>query len=123
MNYDELKEIVTRHGFVIDKYDSKCINEHLYIHANNTMFDDTGCDDVLATVIFGKAHKFIRILWFDKLSISKKSLVFSEVKKGEDYDSKDLAQKIEKRFGLIQKNIKKTIAKLKLKEINKDFEL
>ncbi|MBO7694762.1 MAG: hypothetical protein J6T10_19270 [Methanobrevibacter sp.] len=122
MNYNELKEIVTRHGFVLDKYDGNCYNsnEHLYIHANNTMFDDTGCNDVLATVIFGKA-KLIRILWFDKLSVSKKSLFFEEVKKGEDYDSKDLVQKIETRFGLIQNNIKKAIVKLKLKEINKDF--
>ena len=37
--------------------------------------------------------------------------------------NKDFIQKIEKRFGYVQKDIKKTIAKLKLKEINKDFEL
>ena len=114
MNYNELKEIVTRHGFVIDNYNDNLYscNVHLYIHANHSMFDDTGCNDVLATVIFGKA-KFIRILWFDKLSVSKKSLVFAEVKKGEDYDSKDLADKIIKviddddlRFKLVENGIK-----------------
>ena len=124
MNYDELKEIVTRHGFVIDKYDYNWYsgNISLYIHANNTMFDETGCNDVLATAIFGNSHNCIRILWFDKLNISK-NLRFAEVKKGVDCNSKDLAQIIENRLGLVKKNIKKAIAKLKLKEINKEFEL
>ena len=94
MNYDELKEIVTRHCFVIDKYDYNWYsgNISLYIHANNTMFDETGCNDVLATAIFGNSHNCLRILWFDKLNVSKKLLRFSEVKKGVDWDSKDLAQ-------------------------------
>ena len=91
-------------------------------HANNTMFDETDCNDIFATAKFGMEHKLISIKWFDKISVSNDSLVFDEDKTGMDfYLNKDFIQKIEKRFGCVQKDIKKASIKLKLKEINKDF--
>lgn len=124
MNYDELKEIITRHGFIIDRYEDNWYSckLSLYIHANNTMFDETDCNDIFATAKFGMEHKLISIKWFDKISVSNDSLVFDEDKTGMDfYLNKDFIQKIEKRFGCVQKDIKKASIKLKLKEINKDF--
>ena len=59
MNYDELKEIITRHGFIIDRYEDNWYSckLSLYIHANNTMFDETDCNDIFATAKFGMEHK------------------------------------------------------------------
>lgn len=121
MNYNELKELLSKYGFCIEKIEP--YDRTLYCFTNNPLFLTEEHENVFATAKFGKGKKLLCIVWFDKISISDDLLIFDNLEKGVDYDSKDLPQKIEKRFGLVEKNIKKAATKLKLKEINKDFKL
>ena len=119
MNYYELKELLSRHGFCIENistYDRKG-----YCFTNNPLFLSEDHENVFATAKFGLLNELIDISWFDELSVSQDNLVFSEMEKGTFVNSPKITEKIEKRLNKIQLNIKNAIVKLKKQKIEEDF--
>jgi len=121
MNYNELKELLSRYGFCIENistYDRK-----VYCFTNNPLFLSEDHENVFATAKFGLLNELIDISWFDKLYVFQDNIEFSqeETHSFANYSSPKITEKIEKRLNKIQLDIKNAIVKLKKQKIEEDF--
>lgn len=121
MNYNELKELLSRYGFCIENISTN--DRNLYCFTNNPLFLTESHENVFATAKFGLLNELIDISWFDNLYVSKDNIGFSEMEKDifANYNSPRITEKIEKRLNKIQLDIKNAIVKLKKQKIEKDF--
>ena len=120
MNYNELKELLSRYGFCIENIST--YDRNLYCFTNNPLFDTESNGNVFATARFGGlVAELIDISWFDDLSVYQDNLVFSEMEKGTFVNSPKITEKIEKRLNKIQLDIKNAIVRLKKQKIEEDF--
>ena len=121
MNYNELKELLSKYGFCIENITPRA--RTLYCFTNNPLFLTKKNEHVFATAKFGSVDEIIDIYWFDELHMFEDHLIFSEIEKGKFVNySQKIAERIEKRLNDIKLNIKKTIVRLKKQKIEEDFE-
>lgn len=119
MNYNELKELLSRYCFCIENIST--YDRNLYCYTKNPLFLPKSNDNVFATAKFGLVDELIDISWFDNLSVYQDNLVFSEMEKGTFVNSPKITEKIEKRLNKIQLDIKNAIVRLKKQKIEEDF--
>ena len=122
MNYNELKELLSRYGFCIENI--TYYDRNLYCFTNNPLFDTEYQENVFATAKFGLSEELEEISWFDELYVNQDNIGFSdnETNSFANYSSPRISGKIEKRLNKIQLDIKNAIVRLKKQKIEEDFE-
>lgn len=120
MNYNELKALLHKYGFCIEKIAPN--DRTLYCFTKNPSFLTDFQENVFATAKFGLVDELIDISWFDELSVCQENLGFSEYEKGVFVNSPNITEKIEKRLNKIQLDIKKALVSLKKQKFEEDFE-
>lgn len=122
MNYNELKEIIERNGFMIENMSS---HPEVYIYAHESGFS-TNCGNfanalvnrVWATAIMdGEKVNLIRI--YDRLETDDSGLLFAGIGKNIYTVNKT---NVNRKCNFIAKKIKKELMKNKLNKIEEDFE-
>lgn len=119
MNYNELKELLSRYGFCLENiyiYDRK-----LYCFTNNPLFLTEDHANVFATASFGLLDELIDISWFDNLYVSQDHIEFLDMETDMFVVSPKITEKIERRLNKIKLNIKNAIVRLKKQQIEEDF--
>lgn len=121
MNYNELKELLSRYGFCIENI--TFYDRNLYCSTNNPLFLTKSHENVFATARFALDDELVNISWFDNLYVAQDHIEFTEEETNSfaNYSSPKITEKIEKRLNNIQLNIKNAIVKLKKQKIEEDF--
>lgn len=125
MNYNELKELLSRYGFCIENI-SSTYDRNLYCYTKNPLFLTESLENVFATARFAlddEDDELVNISWFDNLYVAQDHIEFTEEETNSfaNYSSPKIPEKIEKRLNKIQLDIKNAIVKLKKQKIEEDF--